>query len=67
MARKKRNPIRIKKSKQGTLRAQTSKTKSGKISKKELARKKKSKDPAVRKKAVFAENARKWGKKKGGK
>lgn len=71
MATRKRKPpsgIKIKKSKRGTLRSQTKKTKSGKIPVAELQRKKRSKDPKTRAKANFALNARKWGKgKRGGK
>lgn len=59
--------IKIKKSKRGTLRSQTRKNKSGKIPVKELQKKKRSKDPKTRKKANFALNARKWGKRKKGK
>lgn len=58
----KRKPIRIKKSRRGTLRSQTKKTKAGKIPVKELQRKKRSSDPKTRKKATFALAARKWNK-----
>jgi len=62
MARKGRAPIKIKKSKQGSLRAAT-KTKKGKnIPMSTLQRLKKSGSPAMKKKANFAINARKWGK-----
>jgi oligoendopeptidase F len=62
MAQKKPR-IRIKPSKQGSLRAAT-KTKKGKnIPTSTLRRLKKSKSPAMRKKANFALNARSWGKK----
>ena len=55
-----RSPIHIKKSRQGSLRAAT-KTKKGKnIPVSTLRRLKNSKSPAMRKKANFALNARKW-------
>ena len=63
MAKKKSGKlnIRIKPSKQGSLRAAT-KTKKGKnIPVSTLRRLKNSKSPAMRKKANFALNARKWG------
>ena len=52
--------IHIKKSHEGLLRKGT-KTKEGhKISEKSLSKAKHSKDPAVRKRAVFAENSKHW-------
>ena len=62
MARKGRAPIKIKKSKQGSLRKATGTKKGKNIPVSTLRRLKKSKSPAMRKKANFALNARKWGK-----
>ena len=59
MARRK-SGIKIKKSKQGSLRKATGTKKGKKIPVKTLMRLKKSKNPAMRKKANFALNARKW-------
>lgn len=57
---KKPMKVKIKKSRQGSLRRHT-KTKKGKnIPVSTLRRLKKSKNPAIRKKANFALNARKW-------
>lgn len=60
MAKKKKSGIHINPKNKGKLRAVTKKTKSGNIKVSELKKKKKSKDPAVRKRATFALNARKW-------
>jgi oligoendopeptidase F len=57
---KKRKPIRIKKSRRGKLRKGARAKKGQKIPVSTLKRMKKSKDPAVRKRATFALNARKW-------
>lgn len=59
MARRK-SGIRIKKSTQGSLRRKTKTKKGKKIPVATLRRLKKSKNPATRKKANFALNARKW-------
>lgn len=65
MARKRRKPIRIKKSNRGRLR-KSAKTKKGKkIPASKLRSMKKSKNPKTRKRATFALNARRWN--KGGK
>jgi hypothetical protein len=64
MAKKKRTGklnIKIKKSKQGSLRAATGTPKGKKIPMSTLNRLKKSGSPAMRKKATFAKNARSWG------
>lgn len=59
-----KKPIKIKAANKGKLRAETG-TKPGKnIPEKKLKKAENSKDPAERKRAVFAENARKWSKKK---
>jgi hypothetical protein len=58
----KRSPIHIKKSKQGSLRKATGTKKGKNIPTSTLRRLKKSKSAAMRKKANFALNARKWGK-----
>ena len=52
--------IHIKKSHQGKLRAGTKTKKGHKIPVSKLQAAKHSKDPAVRKRATFALNARKW-------
>jgi len=58
--RRKRSPIRIKKSNQGKLR-KTAKTKKGnKIPVSKLRALKNSKNPKTRKRATFALNARRW-------
>jgi oligoendopeptidase F len=57
---KKPMKVKIKKSRQGSLRAHTKTPKGKKIPVKTLQRLKKSKSPAMRKKATFALNARKW-------
>jgi hypothetical protein len=57
-----RSPIRIKKSKQGSLRKATGTKKGKNIPASTLRRLKKSGSPAMKKKANFALNARKWGK-----
>lgn len=61
--KKKRKPIRIKKSNRGKLR-KSAKTKKGKkIPVSKLRKMKNSKNPKTRKRANFALNARKWRKK----
>lgn len=57
----KRSPIRIKKSRQGSLRRIAGVKKGQKIPVSTLRRLKRSSNPSVRKKANFALNARKWG------
>ncbi len=55
--------IKIKPSRKGTFTRwakSQGKTKNGKITAKAITAGKKSKNPAIRKKAVFAQNARKW-------
>lgn len=65
MARaRRRKPIRIKKSNAGKLRRSTGTKKGKKIPMKTLNRLAKSKNPVTKKRAVFAKNARKWGRKK---
>lgn len=63
MARKKRKPIRIKKSNRGKLRKSAGTKKGKKIPVSKLKKMKNSKNPKTRKRATFALNARKWGKK----
>lgn len=65
MAASKKNPIKIKPSKKGTFRKATGTKDGEKIPQSEINAKKKSSDPAMRKKAVFADNAKRF--KKGGK
>lgn len=60
--RRSRSGIKIKKSKQGSLRRATKTKKGQKIPVSKLRRLKKSGTPAQKKKANFALNARKWGK-----
>jgi hypothetical protein len=60
MARKKRKPIRIKKSNRGKLRKSAGVKKGAKIPISKLRKMKKSKNPTTRKRATFALNARKW-------
>jgi hypothetical protein len=61
VARRRGRPkIRIKQSRQGSLRRATGTKKGKKIPMKTLQRMKRSKSPAMRKKANFAINARKW-------
>lgn len=61
---KKRKPIRIKKSNRGKLR-KSSKTKKGKkIPVSKLRKMKNSRSAKTRKRATFALNARKWGRRK---
>lgn len=57
---KKKSGIHIKPENRGKLRSNTKKTKKGTIKVSELQKRKKSKDPAVRRRATFALNARKW-------
>lgn len=70
MARRKRSSgsrksgIHIKKANRGKLRKQTKTKKGSKIPVSKLQQMKKSKNPKTRKRATFALNARKWGKKK---
>lgn len=63
MAGTKRKPIRIKKSNQGKTRKATGTKKGQKVPVSKLRQMKRSKDPKARKRATFALNARKWGKK----
>lgn len=58
--RKRKSGIKIKKSKQGSLRRSTGTKKGKKIPVSKLRRLKKSGTPAQKKKANFALNARKW-------
>lgn len=60
MARKRRKPIRIKKSRQGRLRKTAGAKKGQKIPVSKLRKMKRSKNPKTRKRATFALNARKW-------
>lgn len=60
---KRKAPIRIKKSKRGSLTAICKRQGYGGVTSACIARNKKSKSKAVRKKATFAANARKWKKK----
>jgi oligoendopeptidase F len=60
MARKKRKPIRIKKSNQGKLRKSAGTKKGKKIPASKLRAMKNSKNPKTRKRATFALNARRW-------
>lgn len=62
MARRK--PIKIKKANRGKLRKSTKTKKGSKIPVSKLRKMKKSKSGKTRKRATFALNARKWGKKK---
>ncbi len=59
-----KKPIKIKAANKGKLRAETKTPKGKKISASKLKKAAKSKDPVERKRAVFAENSRKWAKKK---
>lgn len=65
MARKRRKPIKIKKSNRGKLRKSAGTKKGRQIPVSKLRQMKKSKNPKTRKRATFALNARKW--RKGGK
>jgi hypothetical protein len=60
MARRKKSGIKIKKSKQGSLRKATGTKKGKKIPVSKLRKLKKSGSPAMKKKANFALNARKF-------
>ncbi len=62
--RKKRKPIRIKKSNRGKLRKSAGTKKGRKIPVSTLRKMKNSKNPKTRRRATFALNARKW--RKGG-
>ncbi len=64
MAKKKKNPIRIKPENKGKLRKSAKVKKGKKIPVSKLRKMKHSKNPKTRKRANFALNARKW--KKGG-
>jgi len=64
VARRRKGGIKIKKSRAGSLRRHTKTPKGKKIPMSKLQAAKRSKSPAIRKKANFAINARKW--KKGG-
>jgi len=66
MARRGRSPIKIKKANRGKLRRHAGAKKGKNIPVSTLRRLKKSKSAAVRKRATFALNARKW-RKTGGK
>lgn len=61
--RKRRKPIRIKKSNRGKLRKSAGAKKGRKIPVSKLRKMKRSKNPKTRKRANFALNARKWRKK----
>ena len=58
--RKRRKPIRIKKSNRGKLRKSAGAKKGRKIPVSKLRKMKNSKNPKTRKRATFALNARKW-------
>lgn len=58
--RKRRSPIRIKKSRRGRLRRTAGAKKGKKIPVSKLRSLKRSKNPKTRKRATFALNARKW-------
>jgi oligoendopeptidase F len=60
----KRKPIHIKPENRGKLRKSTGTKKGNKIPVSKLKKLAKSKNPTTRKRAQFALNARKWGKKK---
>lgn len=62
MARRK--PIRIKKANRGKLRKSAGAKKGRKIPVSKLRQMKRSRNPKTRRRATFALNARKWGKKK---
>lgn len=64
MARKRRKRIHIKKKNRGKLRKAAGTKKGNKIPVSKLRRMKRSRDPKTRKRANFALNARKWGRKK---
>jgi hypothetical protein len=67
LAKGKKGSIHIKKSEEGSFRAITKTPKGKDIPMKKIKQEEKSKDPAVRKKAQFAENARHFNHKKKGK
>ncbi len=58
-----KSPIHIKPENKGKLHADTHTPAGEKIPEKKLAKAEHSKDPAVRKRATFAENAKGWAKK----
>lgn len=62
--RKKKSRIYIKPENRGKLRKSTGTKKGKKIPVSKLRKLKKSKNPTTRKRATFAMNARKWGRKK---
>jgi hypothetical protein len=62
--RSKRKPIRIKKSNRGKLRKAAGTKKGRKIPVSKLRKMKRSRSAKTRKRATFALNARKWGKKR---
>jgi oligoendopeptidase F len=64
MARKKKASIKIKPSRRGRLRKSAGVKKGNKIPLAKLRQMKKSKNPKTRRRATFALNARKWGKKR---
>jgi hypothetical protein len=55
-----KKPIRIKPQNEGSLRRVTGTPKGKNIPEKTLQKEKRSPDPAMRRKATFAENARHW-------
>ena len=63
-SRKRRSGIRIKPGNKGKLRKSAKVKKGKKIPIKKLQQMKRSKNPKTRKRATFALNARRWGKKK---
>ncbi len=60
MATSRKGSIKIKKSHEGLLHKNLGKPKGQKLTVAELEKAKRSKNPAVRKRATFALNARKW-------
>ena len=63
-SRKRRSKIRIKPGNKGKLRKSAKVKRGKKIPVKKLQQMKRSKNPKTRKRATFALNARKWGKKR---
>ena len=64
MARKRRKRIKIKPSRKGRLRKSAGVKKGQKIPVSKLRKMKKSRNPKTRRRATFALNARKWGRRK---
>lgn len=62
-----KKPIKIKPSEEGSFRKITKTPKGKDIPEKKIKQEEHSKDPAIRKKAIFAENERKWDHSRGGK